>query len=349
MQEWKSLYDSKSGERGIFNRESAKKKCVEIGRDPDHDFGTNPCGEIILRDRQLCNLSEVIIRPEDTMETLREKVELAAIIGTFQSSLTNFRYVSKKWRENCEEERLLGVSMTGIYDNPLTNGTSPGLDERLVELKNLARATNEKWAKVLGIPVSKAITCVKPSGTVSLLADCSSGIHPAFYPYYIRRARLSNTDPVFKFLSSIGVPNEPANGQADTTSVVSFPLKSPSHAIFLKDVGAIEHLELWKKYRQSWCDHNPSVSINVRESEWMAVGAWVYDNFDLATGISFFPYSDNVYEQAPYEEITQAQYDAMVASMPKDIDWSGVGEFEKTDMTEGAQNLACVAPDGCAI
>jgi ribonucleoside-diphosphate reductase alpha chain len=283
------------------------------------------------------------------METLKKKVVIAAIIGTFQSTLTNFKYISKKWKENCDEERLLGVSMTGIFDNPLTDGTQDGLEDRLNELRLLARETNKKWAAILDIPASKAVTCVKPSGTTSLLADCSSGIHPAFYPYYIRRARLSNTDPVFKLLNSIGVPNEPANGQADTTSVVSFPLKSPSHATYLKDVTAIEHLELWKKYRKYWCDHNPSVSINVREDEWMTVGAWVYDNFDLATGISFFPYNDNVYEQAPYEEITEEQYDIMIASMPKSIDWSRVAEFETTDMTEGAQNLACVAPGGCAI
>lgn len=349
MQEWKALYDSKSGERGIFNRQAAKLKCELIGRNPDHEFGTNPCGEIILRDRQLCNLSEVIIRPTDSEEVLADKVRIAAFIGTLQSTLTNFKYVSKRWRENCEEERLLGVSLTGIFDNPLTDGSEPGLEGRLGRLRKIARDTNEEWAKVFGIPASAAVTCVKPSGTASLLADCSSGIHPAFYPYFVRRAQLANTDPVLKMLRDLGVPTEPHNGKPDTTSVVTFPMKSPAHATFLRDVTAIGHLELWKKYRNFWCDHNPSVSINVREHEWMSVGAWVYDNFDSATGISFFPYADNVYDQAPFEEVTREQYEKLLAELPKNIDWGKIALYENEDMTESAQNLACASPEGCAV
>lgn len=489
MDEWKSLYDSKSGERGIFNRQAAKNKCESIGRDPNFDFGTNPCvagftvvtveidgvitdmpidqlgkhmdrdvkilsrnlktgldefkpvkawaqtrassrvikitddsgnsvvvtpehlvytanrgyvaaieltgedevireteerrmvkieiveqelpvydvtvednenfyadgflvhncGEIILRDREFCNLSEVIVRAEDDMETLKEKVRLATIIGTLQSTLTDFKYISKKWRENCEEERLLGVSLTGIMDSVLTNGKKAGLDKRLDELRAVARETNAKWADLLGIPHSKAITCVKPSGTVSQLVNSGSGIHARHSRWYIRRARLDNKDPMAAFMREAGFPLEADVMAPDHTLVASFPIESPKNAVFRDDMTAIEQLELWAIYREHWCDHNPSITVTVREHEWMGVGAWVYDNFDEMTGVSFLPHSDHTYRQQPYEEIDEPTYKALVSKMPVDVDWSGVAKYEGgSDNTTGTQELNCAA-GGCEI
>lgn len=346
MDEWKSLYDSKSGERGIFNREAAKAKCTSVGRDSDHEFGVNPCGEIILRDREFCNLSEVVVRQGDTMEDLKRKVELAAFIGTIQSSLTDFKYVSKKWKENCEEERLLGVSLTGIMDSNLTNGHSKGLSDRLTELRAEAIRANDAWAKEIGISAAAAVTCVKPSGTVSQLVDSASGIHPRHSRWYVRRVRMDVKDPLCEAMSAAGFHLEPDVMKPDHTMVASFPVEAPKNAVFRNDMGAIAQLDLWKTYRDSWCDHNPSITVTVREEEWMAVGAWVYENFDCMTGVSFLPHSDHTYRQAPYEDLTEIEYHAMKKTVPTSVDWFGV--TETSDNTEGAQQLACVA-GGCEL
>ena len=349
MDEWKSLYDSKSGERGIFNRESAKKQAGLNGRrDAEWEFGTNPCSEIILRSKQFCNLSEVVIRATDSMETLKEKVRLATILGTFQSTLTNFKYLSKPWSDNTQAERLLGVSLTGIMDSTLTNGRDKGLDERLAILKQVAIETNEKWAKKLNIPVSAAITCVKPSGTVSQLVDSASGIHARHNPYYIRTVRADKKDPLALFMKDAGFPCEDDVMKPDHTLVFSFPMKAPDKAVMRVDMSAIEQLELWLTYQKSWCEHKPSVTISVKEHEWMEVGAWVYKNFDWMSGVSFLPLSDYVYKQAPYQDIDKATYETELKAMPKGVDWTQLSQYETTDMTEGAQELACVA-GGCEI
>lgn len=349
MDEWKSLYDSKSGERGIFNRESAKKQAGLNGRrDAEWDFGTNPCSEIILRSKQFCNLSEVVIRATDTMETLKEKVKLATILGTFQSTLTNFKYLSKPWNVNTQEERLLGVSLTGIMDNNLTNGKGKDIEKNLAELKQIAVETNEKWAKKLGIPQSAAITCVKPSGTVSQLVDSASGIHARHNPYYIRTVRADKKDPLALFMKEAGFPCEDDVMKPDHTLVFSFPMKAPENAVFRMDMTAIEQLELWLAYQKNWCEHKPSVTISVKEHEWMEVGAWVYEHFDWMSGVSFLPFSEHVYKQAPYQDIDKESYEAELKAMPVNVDWSGLSAYETSDMTEGAQELACVA-GGCEI
>jgi len=348
MDEWKALYDSKSGERGIFNRMAAKAKCETIARNSDHEFGTNPCGEILLRDREFCNLSEVVIKAGDTEEDLMRKVELAAIIGTFQSTLTDFKYISKKWQHNCEEERLLGVSLTGIMDNPLTNGKSKDLPNLLARLRFRAREVNKMWAGILNIPPSAAITCVKPSGTVSQLVNSGSGIHARHSQYYIRRARMDRKDPLAQVMIDSGFKVEPDVMKPEHTLVVSFPVESPKNAVFRDDMTAIEQLELWKVYSDHWCDHNPSITVTVREGEWLDVGAWVYRNFDHMTGVSFLPHADHVYKQAPYEEIDQKTYKSLLAETPKSIDWENLAKIEKGDTTTGSQELACVA-GGCEI
>lgn len=349
MDEWKSLYDSKSGERGIFNRESAKKQAKRNGRrDHEWDFGTNPCSEIILRNRQFCNLSEVVVRASDSMATLKEKVRLAAILGTLQSTLTNFKYLSSNWTKNTKEERLLGVSLTGIMDSTLTNGKEAGLEERLEELKQVAIDTNKEWAEKLGIPQSAAITCVKPSGTVSQLVDSASGIHARHNPYYIRTVRADKKDPLAQFMVNAGFPVEDDVMKPDHTYVFSFPQKAPEHAVFRTDMTAIEQLELWLTYQKSWCEHKPSVTISVKEHEWLEVGAWVYKNFDWMSGVSFLPFSDHVYKQAPYQDCDREVYETELAKMPKNVDWSQLSAYEQSDMTEGAQELACVA-GGCEI
>ena len=344
MDEWKSLYESKSGERGIFNRESANKMAQVSGRrDVDnHEFGTNPCSEIILRDREFCNLSEVVIRPYDTRETLLKKVRLATIIGTIQSTLTNFKYVSSEWKKNCEEERLLGVSLTGIMDNKLTNGSDPSLNLILQELKDEAVKTNLEFSQAIGIPQSAAVTCVKPSGTVSQLVDAASGIHARHNPYYIRTVRGDKKDPLTKLMVDQGIPAEDDLMNPDNTTVFSFPMAAPRDAVFRTDKSAIEQLELWLTYQKYWCEHKPSVTISVKEDEWLMVGAWVYDNFDWMSGVSFLPFSDHTYKQAPYQDCDQSEYDTMSQAMPVNIDWSKLSDYEKQDNTIGSQELACV-------
>ena len=344
MREWLSLYDSKSGERGIFNRQSAKKQAAKNGRrDADHDFGCNPCSEIILRPYQFCNLSEVVVRESDTLATLKEKVRLATILGTFQATLTNFRYLRKIWQKNTEEERLLGVSLTGIMDNALTATSGGKLETALEILRSESVMTNAAMAKQLGIPQSAAVTCVKPSGTVSQLTDAASGIHARHNPYYIRTVRGDNKDPLTQFLVSQGIPAEPDVMKPDSTTVFSFPMKSPKNAVTRTGMTAIEQLDLWLTYQRHWCEHKPSVTISVKENEWMDVGAWVYEHFDEVSGISFLPFSEHTYQQAPYQDIDEAQYKDWVKKMPKKVDWSKLQDFEKEDTTSGGRELACTA------
>jgi ribonucleoside-triphosphate reductase (thioredoxin) len=344
MREWLSLYDSKSGERGIFNREAAKKQAAKNGRrDADHDFGCNPCSEIILRPYQFCNLSEVVVRENDTTETLKEKVRLATILGTFQSTLTNFKYIRNIWKKNTEEERLLGVSLTGIMDNELTANAGGTLETVLELLRSVSVESNKSMAKQLGIPQSVAVTCVKPSGTVSQLTDAASGIHARHNPYYIRTVRGDNKDPLTQFLMSQGIPAEPDVMKPDSTTVFSFPMKSPANAITRTGMTAIEQLELWLTYQRHWCEHKPSVTISVKESEWMDVGAWVYKHFDEVSGISFLPFSEHTYQQAPYQDIDADTYKEWVKKMPKNVDWNKLQDFEKEDTTSGGRELACTA------
>lgn len=343
--EWLSLVHSKSGERGIFNRKAAKAKVEGLmKRDADFDFGMNPCGEIILRDREFCNLSQITVRKDDTEETLERKVRLASLIGTIQSTLTDFRYLSKQWRVNCEEERLLGVGMTGINDNPLLNGTEPGLAKRLQNLKRIVVETNEQYADAWGIERSKATTCVKPAGnSTELVGAFGSGMHEAFAPYFIRRNRASKTDPVAQLLYQQGVPCEDEMLHPQSTWVFSYPKKSPVGAICRENRTAIERLEHWLVYAESWCEHNPSITISVKDEEWCDVAAWVFKHFDQMIGVTFMPYSEHTYQQAPYEEISREEYDAMVEQMPSEIDWDLLGNIEIEDHTEGIRELACVS------
>jgi len=344
MDEWKALYDSKSGERGIFNRESAKRIAEKNERrDVGHDFGTNPCSEIILRSREFCNLSEVVVRPDDTEHTLLNKVRLATILGTFQSTLTNFKYVSKDWKKNCIEERLLGVSLTGIMDNKWTAGKLPGLDVLLKNLKQISVDTNKEWSEKLKINQSAAITCVKPSGTVSQLVDSASGIHARHNPYYIRTVRGDKKDPLTKMMVEEGFPAEDDVMKPNDTTVFSFPIKCSPDAVFRQDLSAIEQLELWKTYQVHWCEHKPSVTISVKEEEWIDVGAWVYKNFDLMSGVSFLPYSEHTYKQAPYQDCNEKEYKDLMNKMPTSVDWNKLSQYEKSDMTVGSQELACSA------
>ena len=355
MREWLSLYDSKSGERGIYNSMSARRQVEslnneeEIRREPRDDFGTNPCSEIILRSREFCNLSEVVVRGGDTPESLQEKVRIATILGTFQSTLTSFKYLSKEWKRNCDEERLLGVSLTGIMDNSYTNGKKKGLENLLEDLKNVAVKTNKEWAERLGIPQSAAITCVKPSGTVSQLVDSASGIHARHNPYYIRTVRADNKDPLCQFMKDAGFPNEADVMKPQHTTVFSFPMQSPKNAVFRQDMTAKEQLELWQKYQKHWCEHKPSVTISVKEHEWMEVGNWVWDNFDSISGISFLPFSEHTYRQAPYQDCTKEEYEEALKAMPKNVDWSQLSKYEEQDFTAGAQELACAADGGCEV
>ena len=343
MREWTSLYESKSGERGIFNRQAAKVKAAENGRrNIDHYFGCNPCSEIILRPYQFCNLTEVVCRVTDDLSSLKEKVRMATILGTFQSTLTNFKYLRKIWKDNTEEERLLGVSLTGILDCPIWT------EEILEILRDVAVETNKKMAKDLGIPQSTAITCVKPSGTVSQLVDSASGIHARHSDYYIRTVRGDNKDPITQFMKESGIPSEPDVMKPDSTTVFSFPMQSPSGATTRTDMTAIEQLEYWLMFQRHWCEHKPSVTVSVKEDEWMTVGAWVYDNFDEVSGISFLPFSDHTYAQAPYQDITGEQYEQLYKKMPASIDWSKLQDFEKEDSTSGGRELACTA-DACEM
>ena len=350
MDEWKALYESKSGERGIFNRESAVKMASKNGRrnTEDYQFGTNPCSEIILRNREFCNLSEVVVRASDTRDTLIRKVRLATILGTFQSTLVNFKYVSSSWKKNCEEERLLGVSLTGIMDCPLTNGKeyfnrrrAHALPTILQDLRNVAIKTNAELAKKIGINQSVAVTCVKPSGTVSQLVDAASGIHARHNPYYIRTVRGDKKDPLTKMMRDAGFPVEDDATNPSHTSVFSFPIKVDENAVFRSDMTAIKQLELWKVYQEHWCEHKPSVTISVKEDEWLDVGAWVYEHFDYMSGVSFLPFSEHTYKQAPYQDCVEEEYEVLLSKMPKDVKWSKLSDYEKTDMTIASQELAC--------
>ena len=348
MREWLSLVESKSGERGIFSRPASKKQAAKGGRrDPNFEYGTNPCSEIILRPYQFCNLTEVVVRATDTLEDLERKVKLATILGTIQSTYTHFPYLRKVWQKNTEEERLLGVSLTGIMDSSLLNGhysrvgSGPDLVQILEHLKNVAVATNAEWADRLGIPVSAAITCVKPSGTVSQLVDSASGIHARHSAYYIRTVRGDNKDPLTQFMIDQGIPNEPCVMKPETTTVFSFPQKSPVGAVTRNDMTAIEQLSLWLVYQRHWCEHKPSVTITVRDHEWMEVGAWVYKHFDEVSGVSFLPHSDHTYQQAPYQEVSEREYLDALALMPERIDWTKLSDYEKEDMTKSSQTFAC--------
>jgi len=341
MREWTSLYESKSGERGIFNRKAAQVKASENGRrDAEHYFGCNPCSEIILRPYQFCNLTEVVCRVTDDLASLKEKVRMATILGTFQSTLTNFKYLRKIWKDNTEEERLLGVSLTGILDCPIWT------PEILEILRDVAVETNKKMSKDLGIPQSTAITCVKPSGTVSQLVDSASGIHARHNDYYIRTVRGDNKDPLTQFMKDNGIPSEPCAMKPDSTTVFSFPMKSPDGATTRTQMSAIEQLEYWLMFQRHWCEHKPSVTVSVKEDEWMEVGAWVYKNFDEVSGISFLPFSDHTYAQAPYQDVEREEYLELKQIMPKSIDWSKLADYEKEDTTTGGRELACTA-DSC--
>lgn len=338
LKEWKSLYDSKSGERGIFNRDASKRIVEKLGkRDPNHDFGTNPCSEIILRPFQFCNLTEVVVRSDDTDADLKRKVRLATILGTIQSTFTDFRYLRRVWQKNTEEERLLGVSLTGIADNPKLFSS----DGRVLnELKELANEVNAEWANRLGIARSTAITCVKPSGTVSQLVNSASGIHPRWAEFYLRSVRNDVKDPVSTFLIEAGVPHEP--DQRNPSAIVFyFPQRSPKGCIRRNDISALTFLEVWKTFQENWCEHKPSVTISVAENEWLPVAAWVYDNFDLVSGVSFLPFDPTEYPQAPYQTLTEEQYNEWVQKMPESIDWTRLSEYESEDQTSGSQELAC--------
>lgn len=361
MREWVSLYDSKSGERGIVSRVASQKQASRNERRKWEkvEFGTNPCSEIILRPNQFCNLTEIVVRPTDTFESLKRKARLATILGTWQSTLVNFRYLRKRWKDNTEEERLLGVSLTGIYDNKILNRTSEdfegsgfngftNLKDILIALKNECVETNRQNAEVLAIPQSTAITCVKPSGTISQLVNSASGIHTRHSPYYIRTVRADKKDPLARFMADQGFPVEDDVMQPKHTSVFSFPVKSSPDAVFRTDITAIEHLETWMVYQEAWCEHKPSITVSVKESEWLEVGAWVYEHFDTMSGVSFLPFSDHVYQQAPYQDCTKEEYEAFLLKMPKNVDWKGLSKYEKSDETIGAQELACAA-GGCEI
>ena len=362
MREWLSLYDSKSGERGIYSSLSAEKHITNLNkqekdengnyiqrREPRRDFGTNPCSEIILRSREFCNLSEVIIRGDDDWQSLEEKVRYATILGTIQSTLTNFKYIGREWKRNCDDERLLGVSLTGIMDNPLTNGKKKDLDKLLTKLKNVAIKTNKEWAEKLGIERSAAITCVKPSGTVSQLVDTASGIHARHNPYYLRTVRADNKDPLCMFMKNEGFPNEPDVTKPNHTTVFSFPMESPKGAICRKDMTAWKQLSLWHTYAKHWCEHKPSVTVSVKEDEWVNTSAWVYDNFDDISGISFLPFSDHTYQQAPYQDCSKEEYNELLKKMPKNVNWGKLSDYEAKDYTIASQELACSAEGGCEI
>jgi ribonucleoside-diphosphate reductase alpha chain len=349
MREWMALVESGSGERGVFNRQASKVQAAKNGRrDPNFEFGTNPCSEIILRPYQFCNLTECVVRATDTLETLERKVRIATILGTIQSTHTKFPYLRKIWQKNTEEERLLGVSLTGIMDNPLMTTKNKGLEATLDHLKSIAVATNAEWAERLGIPVATAITCVKPSGTVSQLVDSASGIHARHSAYYIRTVRGDNKDPLTQFMSDQGIPNEPDVMKPDQTAVFSFPMKAPAGAVVTADMSAIEQLEMWLAYQRSWCEHKPSVTINVKKDEWFEVGAFVYKYFDEMSGVSFLPFNEHTYQQAPYQDCDKEAYEALLETMPVSIDWTKLSEYEQEDNTAGSQTLAC-SGDSCEI
>jgi ribonucleoside-triphosphate reductase len=341
LDEWKSLYESHSGERGIFNRAGIQNMIKAGGkRDPNHEFGCNPCSEIILRSMETCNLSEVIIRPEDTIKTLKKKVELATILGTLQATITDFRYLRKKWKDNAEEERLLGVSLTGLMDHPVLCSVNDEAKKWLEVLKETAVSVNKTWAQLLGIPQSAAVTCVKPSGTVSQLVDCSSGLHARYSKYYIRTVRADRKDPLTQFMIEKGIPCEEAIGKPETM-VFSFPTKSPDSAVCEGSRSAIEQLEYWKMLQDHWCEHKPSCTVYYKPEEFLGVGDWVYKNFNSISGISFLPYEDHVYQQAPYQPITEEKYEELLKAIPTEIDWTTLTDYETEDNTAGSQTFAC--------
>lgn len=342
FEEWKALQESGSGERGIFNRQAAERKVAENGRRVGgHRFGTNPCGEIILRPNCFCNLTEGVIRRGDSLDVLRQKARIAAIIGTFQSTLTNYKYLRPIWRKNAEEERLLGVSLTGVMDHEVLSEVSAEAEYYLEEMRRAAVEANAEFAALLGIPVSAAITTVKPSGTVSQLVDSASGLHPRFSPHYIRSVRAAVTDPLAQFMESKGFKSEPDITAPGKTKVFYFPVKAPEGAVFREDKTAIEQLEHYVMMRRHWCEHNPSITVYVRADEWEEVGGWVYTRFDEISGVSFLPFSDHVYSQAPYTECTEETYLRHLEELPQ-IDWEGLKLFERTDQTTGSQQYACV-------
>jgi ribonucleoside-diphosphate reductase alpha chain len=358
MEEWLALYKSKSGERGIFNRQAARSACDRMSewrkgenilRDSNHKFGTNPCSEIVLRDCEFCNLTEIVVREGDTKASLMRKARLATILGTWQSTLTDFRYLASSWKKNCEEERLLGVSMTGIMDCKLTNGKGGNrLDQLLFGLRDEVVNVNRDYANTLGIPQSAATTCVKPSGTVSQLVDAASGIHARHNPYYIRTVRADNKDPLCQFMKDKGFPHEACVMKPDNVTVFSFPVKAPDNSIFRTDMSAIEQLELWLVYQKQWCEHKPSVTITVKENEWPEVGSWVWNNLDYISGISFLPHSDHTYKQAPYQDCDVKEYKELLKQLPSDVDWTELKSYEEQDNTAGSQTMAC-SGDSCEV
>jgi len=349
LREWSALADSGSGERGVFNRVASKAQAAKFGRrNADYEFGTNPCSEIILRPYQFCNLTELVVRATDSLQDLERKVKIATILGTIQSTLTDFPYLRKVWKSNTEEERLLGVSMTGIMDNTLTNGKEGHLPTMLENLRQLAVDTNKEWAEKLGIPQSAAVTCVKPSGTVSQLVDSASGIHARHNDYYIRTVRGDNKDPLTQFMKDQGIPSEPCVYKGDTTTVFSFPVKAPEGAVMRTDMTAIEQLEMWLLYQRHWCEHKPSVTVSVKKDEWLDVGAFVYAHFDEMSGVSFLPFDDHVYQQAPYQDCDKETYEAMLADMPASIDWLKLQAYERGDTTKSSQTFAC-SGDSCEL
>jgi len=349
LREWQALVESGSGERGVFNREASKKQAAKNGRrDADYEFGTNPCSEIILRPNQFCNLTEIVVRSTDDVTSLAKKVRIATILGTIQSTYTKFPYLRKIWQKNTEEERLLGVSLTGIMDNPLMTTENEGLDKTLEHLKSISVATNAEWAKLLDIPVATAISCVKPSGTVSQLVDSASGIHARHSPYYIRTVRGDNKDPLTQFMKDQGIPSQPDVMKPDQTTVFSFPMKSPDGAVVTADMSAIQQLDMWLAYQRSWCEHKPSVTINVKNAEWFEVGAFVHKHFDEMSGVSFLPFNEHTYQQAPYQDCSKEDYEKLLSCMPTTINWEELSEYEQEDNTAGSQTLAC-SGDSCEI
>ena len=350
--EWKNLYDSKSGERGIYNVAAAQAQAAKYGRrDPEIHYGTNPCSEIILRPYQFCNLSEVVLREKDTIEDVENKVRLATILGTWQSTLTDFKYLRKIWKDNTEEERLLGVSLTGQFGHKFFSGKEDinKLEKTLVSLRESARKINSEEAKKIGIQESAAITCVKPSGTVSQLVGVSSGMHPWHSKYYIRTVRGSKGDPISVFLKEVGIPVEDDVMKPNETYVFSFPIKAPEEAIVRSDLTAIDHLNTWLVYQRAWCEHKPSITVSVKEDEWMEVGSWVYKNFDEVSGISFLPHSDHSYKQAPYQEVTKEEYEELLSKMPKEIRWQDLSFYETEDGTSTNATLACTSDGNCEL
>ena len=349
MREWMALVESGSGERGVFNREASKKQAEKYGRrDPNYEFGTNPCSEIILRPYQFCNLTEVVVRATDNFGDLARKVKIATTLGTIQSTYTKFPYLRKIWKDNTEEERLLGVSLTGIMDNPLLTSKKNGLSKNLESLRQVAENTNRTLADNLNINPSTAITCVKPSGTVSQLVDSASGIHARHSRQYIRTVRGDNKDPLTQFMKDQKIPNQPCVMKPEQTTVFSFPIKSPTNAIVTEDMSAIDQLEMWLMYQRHWCEHKPSVTINVRKDEWFEVGAFVYKHFDEMSGVSFLPYNEHTYQQAPYQDITKREYETLLSLMPEKIDWSLLTDYEKEDSTNSSQTFACTG-DVCEV